>query len=70
MVAFSDVEKQIPQGKSDRGRSEPTEIDANTVTQAEPLHSDLSGSVPTKREDTEEILVEIGNQDSDTGNSK
>ena len=50
-----------------------TKTEATTATQAEetePLHSDLLGALPTKREDTgDEILVEIGNQDSDTGNS-
>ncbi len=49
--------------KSDQGRSK---AEAETATPAEP---DISGPTPTKREDTvDEILVDIGNQGSDTGN--
>ena len=63
------VEKQLaPPVKSDRrGEAKP----ATQTEQPEPSRSDISGHVPTKREDTvDEILVEIGNQDtSDTGNS-
>ena len=67
------VEKQQagPSVKSERGRSK---AEAKTATQAEqpmPSQSDISGPLPIKRGDTvDEILVEIGNQDSDTGNSE
>ena len=57
--------------KSERGRSK---AEAKTATQAEqptPSQSDISGPLPIKRGDTvDEILVEIGNQDSDTGKSE
>ena len=75
MLAFffsEAVEKQqAPPVKSERGRSKPETKTTTQAEQTEPSLSDISGPVPTKCEDTvDEILVEIGNQDSDTGNSK
>ena len=66
------VEKQqAPPVKSERGRSKAEAKTATQAEQPEPSLSDITGPLPTKREDTvDEILVEIGNQDSDTGNSK
>ena len=52
--------------KLERGRGK---AEAQTATPAEPPEpscSDTSGPAPTRRED--EILVDIGNQGSDTGN--
>ena len=45
-------------------------VQADRVEQPELLHSDLSRSVPAKHEASDEILVEIGTQDSDTGKSR
>ena len=66
MCSLSEVaEKQVP--KSDQGQADPPKTDASTASQSKPLEP--THSVPTKHEDADEILVEIGNQDSDTGNS-
>ena len=56
--------------KSDQGKTKTEVKTAAQAEQPESSHSNLSGTLPTKCEDTgDEILVEIGNQDSDTGNS-
>ena len=63
------MKQQAPPVKSERGRSKAETKTATQAEQPEPSLSDISGPVSTKREDTvDEILVEIGNQDSDTGN--
>lgn len=57
--------------KSEQGRGKAEAQTAIPAEPPEPSHSDISGPAPTRREDTvDEILVDIGNQGSDTGNYK